>query len=75
MYFLSDAAVENIDNRAEEKSQDTLWWKAAPAITAMVRMEGASWSCPLHCRRVRQAGFTDNVKAIYFHAVTGERWV
>ncbi len=25
-------------------------------------------SCPLHCRHVRQAGFADNVKAIYFHA-------
>lgn len=29
-------------------------------------------SCPLHCRHVRQAGFADNVKAIYFHAVYEE---
>ena len=27
-------------------------------------------SRPLHCRHVRQAGFADNVKAIYFHAVS-----
>lgn len=32
-------------------------------------------SCPLHCRNVRQAGFADNVKAIYFHAVYEERSV
>lgn len=29
-------------------------------------------SSPLHCRHVRQAGFADNVKAIYFHAVSEE---
>lgn len=29
-------------------------------------------SCPLYCKHVRQAGFTDNVKAIYFHAVSEE---
>lgn len=29
-------------------------------------------SCPLHCRRVRQAAAADNVKAIYSHAAPGE---
>lgn len=29
-------------------------------------------SCPLHCRRVRQAASADNVKAIYSHAAPEE---
>lgn len=43
--------------------------------------DGGDWgdqlisSCPLHCRHVRQAGFADNVKAIYFHAVSEESCV
>lgn len=70
--FVYEIVIENINNHAKIKQEIG----AGVKNNLFHHCDGEDGqlisSCPLHCRHVRQAGFADNVKAIYFHAVSEE---
>lgn len=73
--FVYETIMLNINNRRKEEIHAVMKNSPFHHSDGEDGRDQLISSCPLHCRHVRQAGFADNVKAIYFHAVSEESCV